>query len=557
MEEQNTSGLEENIQTPSPDKVSTKNNRKILKSAVFILAGVIFLSGVAYAGWYGYKKFSSPDLQTLFEQNVKQLDEAKAAKIDYSFNIKLKKENDLDQKEAGSVAENIDLDIGNNFVVEGYYIFDKKGPKGLKGEAETTISADEFKAGFAMKNNDNYLYLKITTLPMFLSMFLDSKKIEDKWIRADVKNGEMVEEKREEFGVDDISEEDSKKIKESLVNNNFLIKNEECRDNKDHIICDFQLDEEALKNVVSDLDDLHERNISEALEHKKDWEELKVILANTNLKAVFDKESGIIKNFTVNFSDKNNEIADIKVEEFIFILSLSAVNDEGLEVEMPEKSTDLEKIIQDILGGFSMPGEGAMISEADQAGNIPGEVNSIQEKSENDKEVSNIKEIQTALETFYNEKGFYPAVKERTVLGENGFVCLGDNGFGKENCNEHSTVFVDTIPSNISPGEGHEYICRNGNFYSYAILFYPEKITGQSEPDNFIVTTDGIKPVDMDLDKDSDDDGLDDFEEVYLYGSDPNVPDTDGDGYLDKEEVVGGYDPLGPGKLNSFQDPPR
>jgi hypothetical protein len=43
---------------------------------------------------------------------------------------------------------------------------------------------------------------------------------------------------------------------------------------------------------------------------------------------------------------------------------------------------------------------------------------------------------------------------------------------------------------------------------------------------------------------DTDDDGLSDDDEVNIYGTDPNNPDTDGDGYLDGVEVENGYDPL-------------
>ncbi len=43
--------------------------------------------------------------------------------------------------------------------------------------------------------------------------------------------------------------------------------------------------------------------------------------------------------------------------------------------------------------------------------------------------------------------------------------------------------------------------------------------------------------------KDSDNDGLRDWEEE-LYKTDPNNPDTDGDGYLDGEEVDSGHNPL-------------
>ena len=40
-----------------------------------------------------------------------------------------------------------------------------------------------------------------------------------------------------------------------------------------------------------------------------------------------------------------------------------------------------------------------------------------------------------------------------------------------------------------------------------------------------------------------------DREEVQIYGSDPVKPDTDGDGYLDGQEVRAGYNPNGPGEL--------
>lgn len=43
--------------------------------------------------------------------------------------------------------------------------------------------------------------------------------------------------------------------------------------------------------------------------------------------------------------------------------------------------------------------------------------------------------------------------------------------------------------------------------------------------------------------KDSDGDGLKDWEELQLYGTNPCKQDSDGDGYLDGEEVASGYDP--------------
>ncbi|KKU31779.1 MAG: Polymorphic outer membrane protein [Candidatus Uhrbacteria bacterium GW2011_GWE2_46_68] len=52
-----------------------------------------------------------------------------------------------------------------------------------------------------------------------------------------------------------------------------------------------------------------------------------------------------------------------------------------------------------------------------------------------------------------------------------------------------------------------------------------------------------------DVDKDTDDDGLGDFEEIFDYKTDPLNTDSDEDGYTDGQEVAGGYNPLGTGKL--------
>jgi hypothetical protein len=63
------------------------------------------------------------------------------------------------------------------------------------------------------------------------------------------------------------------------------------------------------------------------------------------------------------------------------------------------------------------------------------------------------------------------------------------------------------------------------------------------EPDPFPVTiTPGV---------DSDSDGLTDTEEKIIYGTDPRLPDTDSDGFLDGNEVFHGYNPGGtaPGTL--------
>lgn len=50
---------------------------------------------------------------------------------------------------------------------------------------------------------------------------------------------------------------------------------------------------------------------------------------------------------------------------------------------------------------------------------------------------------------------------------------------------------------------------------------------------------------------DTDGDGLSDYNEVMIFGTDPLISDTDADTYLDGQEVFSGHNPLGEGKLDS------
>lgn len=52
--------------------------------------------------------------------------------------------------------------------------------------------------------------------------------------------------------------------------------------------------------------------------------------------------------------------------------------------------------------------------------------------------------------------------------------------------------------------------------------------------------------------KDTDRDGLTDYEEKNIYGTDPKNPDTDRDGMKDGDEVKRGRNPLGPGRLKDL-----
>ena len=54
--------------------------------------------------------------------------------------------------------------------------------------------------------------------------------------------------------------------------------------------------------------------------------------------------------------------------------------------------------------------------------------------------------------------------------------------------------------------------------------------------------------------RDSDMDGIDDLDEITLHKTDPQNPDSDGDGYLDGEEVANNYNPNGICRVKTFRN---
>lgn len=75
-------------------------------------------------------------------------------------------------------------------------------------------------------------------------------------------------------------------------------------------------------------------------------------------------------------------------------------------------------------------------------------------------------------------------------------------------------------------------LSENGELYREDELYKEEKLNINSDLD-----IEALKFID------NDNDGLSDYEEVYIYRTDPLNWDSDGDGYSDGEEVRNGYDP--------------
>ena len=111
-------------------------------------------------------------------------------------------------------------------------------------------------------------------------------------------------------------------------------------------------------------------------------------------------------------------------------------------------------------------------------------LNSARQKARDAKRVADIKQVQTALELYFNDNNSYPADEGASqTLGIN-YTCLGAGGFGTS-CT--APVYMGLVPSNPEPnGAAYLYYataaagghCSSGVCPTYSISFSLEGTTG-------------------------------------------------------------------------------
>lgn len=83
-------------------------------------------------------------------------------------------------------------------------------------------------------------------------------------------------------------------------------------------------------------------------------------------------------------------------------------------------------------------------------------LNSARIKARDAKRVADVKQVQTALELYFNDRNGYPPMQSGStgdVLG-NDVTCLGSNGFGTS-CT--SPVYMGLVPTDPSPSGTYSY----------------------------------------------------------------------------------------------------
>ncbi|MDO8593056.1 MAG: type II secretion system protein [bacterium] len=103
-------------------------------------------------------------------------------------------------------------------------------------------------------------------------------------------------------------------------------------------------------------------------------------------------------------------------------------------------------------------------------------LNNARAKSRDAKRVSDIKQVQTALELYYNDQNKYP-VDSAVVLGAGDQACLDTEGWDVTAC-AGATKYMAQVPKNPLPG-GADYSYTSADGTTYSINFTLEGKVGE------------------------------------------------------------------------------
>lgn len=113
---------------------------------------------------------------------------------------------------------------------------------------------------------------------------------------------------------------------------------------------------------------------------------------------------------------------------------------------------------------------------------------SAREKARDAKRLSDIKQVQTALEIYFTENSSYPTAAGAT-LGSGNFDCLGVAGFGAANC---GSPYMADVPSNPTP-RGANYVYNSADGTTYSITFSLEGTSGSLAAGAHTASPSGIR----------------------------------------------------------------
>lgn len=530
-------------------EIPIKSGSNTLKKIITIVAGLLILAGVAMGGYWGYNKYVANTPDKILKKSVNAMSQIKTSS--FKFDLKLEFEDKIAGQEATSTPA-LNLVEGLTgagkqkmyLEMEGYS--DNTDENNLRSKFKIDIGLDvggttSNIAGEVVTLGKNF-YFKINELPIMLAMFIDTSSIKNKWVKYTINTKAL-----EKFGSED--EEDMVKIKEILeqdADKVIVLKNdyglEKLGENKTYHY-QLGLDKQAILNIIERIKSVSknkaeiEKSMAEMKE--EDWQNFDRFVQNFVLDIWIDKKEYFIRKIEVPFDNIGKDKDGNQTLGGTMTMTFDNF-DQIIEIESPKDPVELEKLLSEAFGG-------GMFGALDKA----------QTKNSDAKTVSEIKQIQTALELYFVDNNGYPKNEIPAATGVGNMKVLCSKGFRAsiEEC-AGSTVYMNEVP-------GKDKIIDGGYLYTstkpndYTLVFQLLGDSGNLKAGENVATPNGISSMnngedygmglEMGTDLDTDNDGITDEEEIFIWETDPSKADTDGDGYKDGDEVEHGYDPLIPG----------
>lgn len=531
-----------------------KLDKKILSIVVAVVVGLSLVGGGVFA-YFSY--FQSPE--RIMQKMVEKITEVKS--LEYAGDVNLEFNLDttglLGDQVSRSATNTDNLTGATSSALSkktGTISFDFSGssdwqnPAEFKGLLLLNLKAEipmfgEPSVGLEVRSVNKDFYAKLSKAPII--MLFDLSSLENQWIKIDGKN--ITE--AETYLNHKLSPAQISQIKEAFVADKVFkvvatLPSEKI-DGVSTYHYKYTINKEGLRKYILDVDKIVATSPEFTGKKLEDFnKEMDNLVAPEGEIWVGKKDYlpyKITSNIVINETEKSKVSGNISI-------MLSAKNyNKPVQVDVPSPVKTTNEIMAGFMRGFGA--EGPMLTEMASS--------SLEEemaRARDARRISDVKQIQVALEMFYNDVNYYPPQASSTLFSSEGQI-TGANG-----------IYLFKIPVPPTPADGscppagsynYTYIAgKTPSSSEYRIEYCLSEAFGDSQAGQNFAGPAGIsvgsqpKTVNQDIsDVDSDNDGLNNYDETLQYKTDPNKPDTDGDGYLDGAEVKGGYNPNGPGKL--------
>lgn len=561
--------------------------KKILFLVLILLVFVFLLLGGCYA-FFIKKGITIPFLEKKPDKVMELMYEKMNNLNSYHINRNLKISGKIPStKDISMPAGDANLD----FKMEGNV--DNSNKEELKTAILTSVNLEasifKINAELEMKNIGKKMYYKVNKIPdlPIAANMLDIKSYLNQWYEID---SEEIDKLGSDLGIKRAGElnaeeknKEIEKIKEQFKGlgkkYKIFVPQERLRDEKINgensyhykVIADKNSLKEMLKeifNILRETEEFKKNKFVKGDMEKEINEGIdKFINALTTLEGEvwIGKKTFYLHKYTFNINLEWPDKPDLVIK-FNIDAELSNIN-ENLEIKKPDDAKSFYEVFKN-------------------------SVEAKRKKSIDPQRVSDIKQLQIALELYYNDYNKYPSsLEDLTKTGE-----------------KNISRYMSVLPKDPVTNEIYEYVYHHPigikERETYELKFFLDNDTGEikaglniAHPSGIIsmaekFNPDSVKSCQEDKDcigscnqedcfnhelindcgfniplcvcqnnvcqkkegeneenKDTDQDGLTDLDENLIWKTNPNKADTDGDGYKDGEEVKNGYNPNGAGKL--------